>query len=152
MLPNTLRRVIPGFLLLQASCGVFSHTLLVGERLDKLVVVAIASAQNSFGILLLLSILRAMLRMVRFFLSATPFCWGDLGTVSDQRMPFCLQNSWKSLEVNLPPRLDRMALISIPLSFYTAALNFLNTPKNFDLCFKKYTHVFLEKSSMKRRK
>jgi hypothetical protein len=32
--------------------------------------------------------LRAMSSIVRFFLYATPFCWGDLGTVNGRLIPF----------------------------------------------------------------
>jgi len=50
--------------------------------------------------------------------------------------------------MNLPPRY-LTDLIGTLVSFSTIALNVLNTWNTSDFSFKKYTYVFLEKSSMK---
>ncbi|GJU85575.1 hypothetical protein Tco_1293121 [Tanacetum coccineum] len=72
-----------------------------------------ASAQNSFGICLLLSIERITSRMVRFFLSATPFCYGEYDVVKNLRMPCSSQKFIKFVETYSPPMSDRKALMNL---------------------------------------
>ena len=54
---------------------------MVGLRLRRYTAVESASAQNFFGKLALDNIERTASTSVLFILSATPFCWGVLGTV-----------------------------------------------------------------------
>ena len=51
-----------------------------------------------------------------------------------------------SVDVNSPPLSDRTTLMCLPISFSIITLNFLNT---LNFSFKKYAHVFHEKSSTK---
>jgi len=90
--------------------------------------------------------------MVRFFLSATPFYWGEYGVVKNLLIPCSSQYFMSSDEMNLPPRSDLTYLIGMSVSFSNIASNLLNTSNNSDFSFKNYTHVFLEKSSMKEMK
>jgi len=99
------------FLPLHASCGVLFHKLFVGQQFDKYTAQSIASAQNSLGILFVFNMLRVILRIVIFFLSTTPFCCGDVGTIKRRRIPFASQNSLNSLDVNSPPLSDLKDLI-----------------------------------------
>lgn len=62
----------------------------------------------------------AMLKMFRFFLSTTSFCWGDLDTITGWRFPFSSQILLNSLYVNSPPLLDLIALISRHFPFQQA--------------------------------
>lgn len=57
---------------LQASCGVWFTNQFCTYTTHWT-----ASAQNSFDMFLLFNIDRAISSNVQFFLSATPFCWGD---------------------------------------------------------------------------
>ncbi|KAK8289848.1 hypothetical protein V6Z12_D07G220400 [Gossypium hirsutum] len=72
-----------------------------------------ASAQNSFDIFLLLSIDRTMSRIVRFFLLATPFCWGEYGAVRNRLMPCSSKYSMKAVKVYSPPLSNRTDLIYV---------------------------------------
>lgn len=92
-------------------------------------------------------------KIVRSFLSTTPFCRGVLGTANGLRMPFSSYNCLNLFDVNSPPRFVLTTLIVRLLSFSTRTLNFLKISNTFDFSFKiNYTHVFLEKSSINRRK
>ena len=64
-------------------------------------------------------------------------------------MPCSSQYFIKVVEVYSPPLSDRRALMCLSVAFSTIILNFLNTSKASDFSFRKYTQVFLEKSSMK---
>ncbi len=55
---------------------------------------------------------------------------------------------WNPLEMYSPPLSDRNTLILYSDCFSTSALNSLNFSKHSPLDFNKYTHIFLEKSSM----
>ena len=85
--------------------------------------------------------LLAILRIEQFFLSATPFCCGDLGTVRGRRIPFSSQNSLNSFDVNSPPLSDLKALISWPLLFYKC-LKFLKCTKCFRFLLQKINPCF----------
>jgi len=104
------------------------------------------SAQNSFGIFLLFIMDRTISRIVQFFISATPFCCGEYEAVKNIHMSCSSQYFMNSVHVNSPPLSDRTVLMCLSVSFSTITLNFLNTS---DFSFKKYTHVFREKSSTK---
>ncbi|BAU01430.1 hypothetical protein VIGAN_11066100 [Vigna angularis var. angularis] len=56
---------------------------------------------------------RTISRMVRFFLSATPFCCGEYGAVRKRFIPCCSQYSLNFAEVNSPPLSDRTAFICL---------------------------------------
>jgi len=90
--------------------------------------------------------------MVQFFLSATPFCWGEYGAVRNLLIPCSSQYFMSSDEMNSPPQSDLTDLIGLSVSFSTISLNLLNIWNTSDFSFKKYTHVFLEKSFMKEMK
>jgi hypothetical protein len=94
-----------------ASCGVLFHRLFVGQWFDKYTAQPIASAQNALSILFVFNMLRAILRIALFFLSTTPFCCGDLGTIKGQSIPFASQNYLNLLDMNLPPLSDLNDLI-----------------------------------------
>src|SRR6478672_4719178 len=93
--------------------------------------------------------LLAISTMVRFALSATPFCCGVYGVDSCLSMPCVCKKRSKALEVNSPPLSDRNALILCSDCFSTRALNSTNLANTSPLDFNTYTHIFLEKSSIK---
>ena len=95
--------------------------------------------------------LLAILRIEWFFLYATPFCCGDLGTVRGQRIPFASQNSLNSFDVNLPPLSDLKALISWPLLFYKC-LKFFKCTKCFRFLIQKLNPLFSTKIINKEKK
>lgn len=97
---------------------------------------SIAYTQNSLGTCLLFNILRTMLRMLLFFLFATPFCCGDLGTVRRWRIPFSSQKILNSFDVNYPHLSDQMALI-VPVIFFHKSLKFFKNSKHLRFFFKK---------------
>ena len=74
--PKTQRWVTLGLWPLHASCGVTACKLLVGQRFSRYTAHDTASAQYCLGSFFALSRLLAMSRIVRFFLSATPFSRG----------------------------------------------------------------------------
>lgn len=95
------------------------------------------------------SIERTMLITVQFFLLAMSFCCGVYAVVNCLLMPFSLQNSSNSCELNSPPLSAHKHLTNNPVSFSTILLKHLKECKASYFSAKKYTHVFLLKSSIK---
>ena len=104
-----------------------------------------ASGQKIFGTFPLASKLLTILRMILFFLSKTPF----FAVVSSLRMPWSTQKASNSFEQYSPPRSVQRVLMVLLTSFSTRALKLLKTEKASNFFCKKYTQVFLKKSSMK---
>ena len=85
--PNVRGQEILGFLPVNISSEVLSGVDLEDCKFIIWHAARTASTQKKLGILPSLMKLCMMLRMVRFFFSATPLCCGVYGCVSCHRMP-----------------------------------------------------------------
>lgn len=75
---------------------------------------------------------------------------GDLGNLNCLWIMLSSQYFKNLIDGNSPLRLDLITLITRPLYFSTRDLNFLKFSNTSDFSFKMYTHVFLDKLTIKR--
>lgn len=87
-------QMILGFLSTVASCSVFTHAIFVREQLDRKRAHVKAYVQNAFDDFWLLSMLRAISKMVYFsFCHACYSIARDHGIVRGRLIPISFQNS-----------------------------------------------------------
>ena len=129
--------VTPYFLPLHASSGTLFITAFF-EHLFKIYTAQfVASAQYSFGKCFAFSILLTISMMVRFFLSATPFCCGVYLVVNCLCVSFSLQKRRNYFEIYSPPLSLLRTLIYFPLYFSIRSLKSQNFSNTSLLYFKK---------------
>ena len=140
------------FIHVHAYWGTFLFTLFVIHRFMIYTGATTAFAQYSFGKCLATIMMHAISIMVMFFLSETLFSWGVYHAVNFFCMPWVLQKFINSFETYSPPLSVLKILMWCPLWFSTSALNCWKQLNALDLCFTKYTHVFLQYPSIQVRK
>ena len=150
--PKTFKWVTLWFILVHASWGTLFFTLFVRHQFMIYTRATTAFAQYSFGKCLATIMMHAISIMVMFFLSETLFSWGVYHAVNFFCMPWVLQKFINSFETYSPPMSVLNILMWCPLWFSTSALNCWKQLNALDLCFTKYTHVFLQYSSIQVRK
>jgi hypothetical protein len=147
--PKTMGCESDDFLPYHTSCGVDSTNVDEGDLFTKCFSMSTTSTQNSCASLEPLSMILAFSINVLFILSTTPFCFGVYGLVFMCVIPHYLQNHSKFFPHNSPPFPFLITLIFLFVWFSTRDLSSLKFSKNSDFFLRKYSHVFLEKSSMK---
>ena len=115
--PNIFKLWTVGLEPYKASKGVILSRHLVGLLFFKYTAVVMASAQNAFGSFLPFIILRAHSTRVLFFLSATSFCCGVLGTVNCCSIPWSLEYLMKSPNLYSPPWSEQRILMFFLFAF-----------------------------------
>ena len=124
--PNILRWITSSFSHEKYSSGVMLSSTRWGVQFYTYTIVIVSSAQRCIGRSWSCSIAFAASMMVRFFHSATPFCWGLYGVLNPLLIPDYLQNSLNSSKVNSPPLSHHRFLIFLYVQFSTKDLYSLN--------------------------
>ena len=144
--PYILRWMISGFLLENTSSGVLFSSTLCGVQFCTYTAVMAAFSHRCMGRYWSWSIDIVASMIFLFLLSATPFCCGLYGVDNSLLFPESLHNSLNSFDVNYSPLSDRKVLILFSVWFSINSFTYLNLLNTSSLFFRKYIHVFLEKS------
>lgn len=128
--------------------GVWNFTILEGIRLIKKVAEVNASPHQERGIWASIKEARTTSNRWRFFLSATPFCWGVEGQVVWWTIPYVAKCCWMS-ELRYSPPLSLQRAWTYALYWVRIiAWNFWNSKFTYPLDFIRHTQVILLQSSI----
>ncbi len=124
--PKACKWFMEGLYPHQTSFSVMLKIALVGIQLWIYVATTIAFAYNLWSNYICCNMHRTLSTIVRFFILATPLCYGVYGVVICFTMPFSLQNAFKFIELYSPLPSHLVALIFFLVWLFTKALKTLS--------------------------